>query len=235
MRQNIASSLLVLAVAVVFLGANQTTTISPPKGMVYVPAGSFIMGSDVGDADEAPRQTASTGAFYIDKYEVSNAQFKEFDPTYSFREDRDNHPARVTWEQADAYAQWAGKRLPTETEWEKAARGTDGRVFPWGNTFDNSFVSWDDSYARGSSIARPESSYGCIDMAGGAWEWTASWYKPYKGNTTPCDAYGQTYKVIRGGSSFNDKAMMRTTHRYYVPPKMTGGYYTGFRCVKDAM
>ena len=234
MKQRILRSLAVFAAAVLFLGADRSSTPSPPEGMVYVPAGPFIMGSEVGDSDEAPRQTASTDAFFIDKYELSNEEFKKFDSKYSFRKGREKHAAKVTWEQADAYAEWAGKRLPTETEWEKAARGTDGRMFPWGNTFDTSFVIWDESYPPGNSIARPESPYGCIDMAGGAWEWTASWYKPYKGNTIPCDAYGETYKVIRGGASFNDKAMMRTTHRYYVLPNMTGGYYTGFRCVKDA-
>lgn len=205
----------------------------PPEGMVYVPAGPFIMGSEVGDADEGPRHLATTSAYFIDKYEVGNAEFKKFDPTYEFEEGRENHAARVTWEQAAAYAEWAGKRLPTEAEWEKAARGTDGRMYPWGDTYDHSFVAWDESDPRGGSIARPESPYGCVDIAGGAWEWTADWYQPYEGNEVPCEAYGEKYKVMRGGSSFNDHAMMRTTHRYYLPPNTTGNYYTGFRCVKD--
>lgn len=207
---------------------------TPPDGMVYVPAGPFIMGSDVGDADESPQHLATTKAFFIDQLEVGNAEFKKFDPKYEYEAGRENHAARVTWEQAAAYAEWAGKRLPTEAEWEKAARGLDGRLYPWGNTYDHSFVVWDESYPRGGAIAKPESPYGCIDIAGGAWEWTADWYQPYEGNAVACDGYGEKYKVIRGGSSFNGFAMMRTTHRYYLPPDSTGNYYTGFRCVKDA-
>jgi formylglycine-generating enzyme required for sulfatase activity len=104
----------------------------------------------------------------------------------------------------------------------KAARGTDGRLYPWGNTYDHTFVAWDQTYARGSAPADPESPYGCHDMAGGAWEWTADWYQPYPGNPIPCEAYGEKYKVMRGGASFNDYAHMRTTHRYYLPTNTTG-------------
>ncbi|MDQ1257007.1 MAG: gamma-glutamyl hercynylcysteine S-oxide synthase [Candidatus Hydrogenedentes bacterium] len=205
-----------------------------PEGMVYVPAGPFIMGSNVGDTDETPKHTDSTGAFFIDTFEVSNADFKRFDPAFTFAEGRGDYPAEVTWHQAEAYAKWAGKRLPTEREWEKAARGTDGRTFPWGESHDATFYNWDETYPRGGSAARPASPYGCIDMAGGVWEWTEDWYKPYEGNDTPCGAYGERHKVIRGGATFNDVAMMRTTHRYYLLPDTTGGYHVGFRCVKDA-
>jgi len=227
-------SLLLGLLSVVTVGmSGESKHPAPPPGMVYVPAGPFIMGSDVGDADESPRHIETTGAFFIDVQEVSNADYKTFDPSYTFQKGREMNAAEVTWEQAAAYASSVGKRLPTEAEWEKAARGTDGRLYPWGNSFDNSFIIWDKSHPRDSAPARPRSPYGCADMAGGAWEWTASWYKPYAGNTVPCEAYGEKYRVIRGGSSFNDKAMMRTSHRYYLPPNTTGHYYTGFRCVKD--
>ncbi len=206
----------------------------PPEGMVYVPAGEFVFGSNVGDADEGPRQTARTGAFFIDKYEVTNGEFAEFDPDFEFRDGFEDRAASVTWEQANAYAEWAGKRLPTEQEWEKAARGTDGRTYPWGEIFDPSFVRWTESDPVDSAPARPASPYGAYDMAGGAWEWTADWYQPYPGNKVPSIAYGEKYKVLRGGSSFNDRAFMRTTHRMYLDPATTGGYYTGFRCVIDA-
>ena len=213
--------------------AEETPEPTPPEGMVYVPAGDFIMGSNDGDTDESPKHTAATTAYFIDKYEVSNGEFKKFDAKHAFKEGFENHAAKVTWEQADAYARWAGKRLPAEAEWEKAARGTDGRSFPWGETYSAGFIAWDEDDARGQTIARPESPYGCIDIAGSAWEWTADWYKPYAGNETPCEAYGEKYKVMRGGASFNGRAMIRTTHRYYLPTNTTGGYYTGFRCVKD--
>ncbi len=221
------------ALLVLCAAAPVTQTPEPPEGMLYVPAGPFIMGSEYGDADESPRHTAVTGAFLVDRYEVSNADFKKHDPTFRFPDGRDDFPAVVTWNQADAYARGTGKRLPTEMEWEKAARGTDGRTFPWGETHNPSFYNWDETYARGGSAARPESPYGCIDMAGGVWEWTADWYKPYAGNRVPCEVYGEKHKVLRGGGSFNDIAMMRTTHRYYLPPNTTGHYRVGFRCVKD--
>ncbi len=204
-----------------------------PEGMVYVPAGPFIMGSDFGDPDESPQHVATTGAFFIDVYEVSHADFKKFDPGYTYPEGKENFPAVVTWEQADAYAKWAGKRLPTEAEWEKAARGIDGRRYPWGDTYDPTFIAYDRSIGRGETIANPASPYGCYDMAGSAYEWTSSWYQPYEGNPVSCDEYGKKNKVMRGGSNFNDLAMMRTTHRYYLPPNTTGNYNSGFRCAKD--
>ena len=230
--------IILLVVVAVSMGAAPTTSEepagpTPPPGMVYVPAGSFIMGNDVGDTDESPQHMAETKAFFIDKYEISNEEFKSFDPTFEYGEGRDHHTAVVTWQQAAAYAKWAGKRLPTEAEWEKAARGTDGRIFPWGNTYDHSYVAFDKSYPIAAAPAKPESPYGCIDMAGGAWEWTSNWYQPYPGNDVPCDAYGEKYKVVRGGAVFSGDAMKRTTHRYYIAPDTTGHYYIGFRCVKD--
>lgn len=203
-----------------------------PRNMVYVPSGGFIMGSDVGDTDESPKHQATTVSFLIDKYEVSNAEFREVFPEFQFEPGRENHAAVVTWEQANAYAAKVGKRLPTEAEWEKAARGTDGRTFPWGEIYDPSFVNWDDTYPRGGSAARAESPYGCIDMAGGVWEWTDEWYKPYPGNNESKEQYGEMYRVIRGGGSYNDVALMRTTQRYYLPPNTTGKLRVGFRCVK---
>lgn len=205
----------------------------PPKGMVYVPAGTFIMGSEIGDPDERPKHIASTKAFFIDRYEISNAEFAQFDPTFRFPEDKKSNAAVVTWSQADAYAKWAGKRLPTEKEWEKAARGTDGRMFPWGDTYDSTYVVWDQKSTRGTAIAKPESPYGCYDMAGGVWEWTNDWYQPYPGNQTPMEEYGETYKVMRGGSNFNNQSFLRTTQRYYLLPEDIRAYPVGFRCAKD--
>jgi len=213
--------------------ANEPKLPVPPKGMVYVPDGNFIMGSKYGDHDEKPKHISYTDAFFIDKYEVSNAEFLNFDSHFKFPKDQENSPAIVTWGQANNYAKWFGKRLPTEKEWEKAARGIDGRIFPWGNTFDNSYVVWDRKYSRGSAIAKPESPYGCIDMAGSVWEWTSDWYKPYPGNKTPMEQYGEKYKVMRGGSNFNNHSFVRTTQRYYLLPEKISKYFVGFRCVKD--
>ena len=205
----------------------------PPEGMVYVPAGDFIMGSVYGDPDERPKQIATTGAFFIDKYEVSYTEYAKFDPDFVIPEGKENRAVIVTWSQADAYAKWAGKRLPTEKEWEKAARGTDGRTFPWGETYDNTYVVWSRSSTRGGSIAKPESPYGCFDMAGSVWEWTSDWYKPYPGNTVAMEQYGEKYKVMRGGSNFNNHSFIRTSHRYYLLPEDLRAYPVGFRCVKE--
>ncbi|MGB5553734.1 MAG: SUMF1/EgtB/PvdO family nonheme iron enzyme [Flavobacteriaceae bacterium] len=207
----------------------------PPSGMVYVPAGDFIMGRDYGDPDEKPKHIARTEAFFIDRYEISNTEFAQFDPNFKFPEEKKGNAAIVTWSQANAYASWAGKRLPTEKEWEKAARGIDGRTFPWGDTYDNTYVVWDQNSTRGTAIAKPESPYGCFDMAGGVWEWTADWYQPYPGNTTPMEQYGEKYKVMRGGSNFNNHSFIRTSHRYYVSPEDIRAYPVGFRCVKDML
>ncbi len=204
------------------------------RDMVYVPAGPFVMGSNVGDADESPQRQATTGAYFIDRHEITNEEFKKFKSDFKFKSGREKFPAEVNWFLASEYASWSGKRLPTEAEWEKAARGTDGRLFPWGNTFDYSFVNWDENDPPASAPARPASPYGCYDMAGSVWEWTADWYLPYPGNSIPSEAYGEKYKVIRGGAGFNDIAMLMASHRYYLDPHTRGNHRVGFRCVKDS-
>lgn len=225
------ATLLTLLVATTAHTAEPNAT--PPEDMAHVSAGEFIMGSEVGDADETPKHLATTGAYFIDIYEVSNTAFKEFDPSHTWRKGRDNHPAIVTWQQATAYAKSIGKRLPSETEWEKAARGIDGRMFPWGNTYDPTFIQFDGSKGIGETIAKPKSPYGCEDMAGSAMEWTSSWYQPYKDNPIPAEQYGEKYKVLKGGTTFNDSAHMRCAHRFYLPIDNSNNYLTGFRCVKD--
>ena len=221
----------ILLIGVLFKSYAQPT---PPKGMVYVPAGEFIMGSKYGDPDERPLQIASTGAFFIDQYELSNLEFSQFDPNFKYPKEKAQNAAVVNWYQATNYAKWAGKRLPTEKEWEKAARGTDGRTFPWGETYDNTYVVWDQTQSRDGSIAKPQSPYGCYDMAGSVWEWTNDWYKPYEGNNLPMEQYGEKYKVMRGGSNFNNHSFIRTSQRYYLLPDKISRYPVGIRCVKDA-
>lgn len=217
----------------IYLGQVNSEITNPPEGMVFVPEGNFIMGSIYGDPDERPQHISTTQAFYIDKYEVSNLEYSQFDKEFTYPEGKENSPAIVNWYKAASYAKWKGKRLPTEKEWEKAARGTDGRIFPWGNTFNETYVAWDRLDPRGSAVAKPESPYGCIDMAGSVWEWTSDWYKPYPGNDTPMEQYGETYKVMRGGSNFNNYSFNRTSQRYYLLPDNISKYFVGFRCVKD--
>ena len=171
--------------------------------MVLVPAGPFLMGSLEGDPDERPPRRVTLHAFYIDKYEVTHGQYAAFVAATGRKPPVDwpggkpppslaKHPVvNVTWSDAEAYARWAGKRLPTEAEWEKAARGADGRLFPWGD--DAARKSASGAPAQGSKHPEgktfPVGSFpddtapcGAKDMAGNVWEWTADWYAAYPGN-----------------------------------------------------
>jgi formylglycine-generating enzyme required for sulfatase activity len=230
-----------------------------PNEMILIPAGEFIMGTDNRLPDEGPQHRVTLPAFYIDKYEVTNLQYKKFNdetrgrsPRHwrnrTFPEGKADHPVvYVTWEDANAYCQWAGKRLPSDEEWEKAARGTDGRDFPWGDTFDtakaNSPVRWQEIGAFGDTtpvgaFEAGVSPYGVYDMSGNVWEWTASWYKAYPGNTTPSESYGERYKTLKGGSWFDCSfykcgISAPVFNRAFFARKVKNDSF-GFRCAKDA-
>lgn len=216
-------------------------------GMVYVPGGEFIFGSDEGKEDESPQQVVEIDSFNIDKHPVTCAEYKEFidatgHPTPrdwengEIPEGREDHPVIwVSWEDATAYCEWAGKRLPTEMEWEKAARGTEGNIYPWGNAFDTSLCNSQESDIQGTTpVDRyPEgaSPYGALDMAGNVWEWTADWYDAYRGSVYELDRYGTTYRVLRGGSWYDGANAVRTTSRNSAKPGFSFSTI-GFRCVK---
>lgn len=169
--------------------------------MVLVPGGPFLTGSDDPEADEAvgPLREASVPSFYIDETEVTNAEVKAVDPGYEFPEGREHHPATgLTRAEAAAILSKMGKRLPTALEWEKAARGTDGRSFPWG--FENregvahvgdvtQGCRLESGLAPVGSYPEGASPYGCLDMVGNAWEWVSD------------DAPGKPVRhLIRGGA-----------------------------------
>lgn len=217
------------------------------EGMVYVPAGEFIMGSEIGDIDESPQRKVYVDAFYIDRFEVTNAQYAKFKKGYKYNEEiidetvlreewmQDDSPVvNISWYEAMEYCKWAGKQLPTEAEWEKASRGIDGRKYPWGEKHDMSFAE-PDGIVKTAAWRAGKSPYGVYWMAGGAWEWTADWYHPYPGNRVDSPSYGEKYKVIRGAFRFADPSMQRCAHRYYLDPDMKqSGYPVGFRCVISA-
>ncbi len=226
--------------------------------MSLIPAGEFILGNDNIDLskipdqlrkmkkwgeDQKPEQKMSLPAFYIDRYEVANEQFLKFKKQYSFPIGQEKLPAvNLNWHDAKAYCGSLGKRLPTEFEWEKAARGPRGLLFPWGGKFDpkkaNTGFSKLSSATVGGAFPEDVSYYKVYDMAGNVSEWTSSWYNPYKGSQYKSPNFGETQKVSRGGS-FQDmghyelEIFSSTTFRYYNGPDEWAGD-TGFRCAKSA-
>ncbi len=225
---------------------------SAPKDMVLIPSGEFTMGSNDWWPKSGPEHKKSLSAFYIDKYEVTNKKYKTFVDSAGYKppdhwegnkipDGRENHPVvYVNWFDAEAYCKWTGKRLPTEAEWEKAARGTDKRAFPWGDKFSRDKANTpqygkEDTMPVGSFEAG-KSPYGIYDMAGNVWEWTADWFKPYPGNTHPDENYGEIYRVVRGGSWY-DCTYYRcgisapTYNRIFFNPSTRNNNF-GFRCAK---
>jgi formylglycine-generating enzyme required for sulfatase activity len=221
--------------------------------MIEIPAGSFTMGSDQGDAEDSPAQEVELPAYEIDKFEVTNADFKVFTDqtgyvTYAEQQGlsnwrtewgmgKDNHPAvMVTWDDAQAYCEWLGKRLPTEAEWEKAARGEDGRSFPWGNDWDPNKANVKERGLRGTasvgSFGDGASPYGVEDTTGNVWEWTADWYQAYPGNTAEDPYYGEQFRVTRGGGWFDEEPQSTTFNRNAADPGKTANDDLGFRCVR---
>jgi len=231
-----------------------------PNEMALIPAGEFIMGTDNRLPDEGPQHTVYADAFYIDKFEVTNLQYKQFiDATghkspknfvnRTYPEGKVDHPVTfVNWYDATDYCAWAGKRLPTDQEWEKAARGTDGRAYPWGDTFDirkaNMPQRWVTLKQEGDTtpvgaFKGGVSVYGLYDMSGNVWEWTSSWYLPYPGNTRMTENYGEKYKTLKGGSwwdcSFYKCGLSAPAYNRSFFMRTTKNKSFGFRCAKDAL
>jgi serine/threonine-protein kinase len=239
-----------------------STMISPKDSMVmiYVPEGEFTMGSDYGEANSQPVHLVYLDAFWIDRTEVTNGMYALCvadgscqPPTTSSSIDRsnyygnpefDNYPViYVDWNMAEAYCQWAGRGLPTEAEWEKAARGTDGRTYPWGNDApDANLLNFElnlgDTTAVGNYPAGA-SSYGALDMAGNVWELVADWYQSDyytilgKNAVNPQGPQVGKYRVMRGGAwgifAFGVTSTVRVR---YLPS--SSNYDVGFRCARDA-
>jgi formylglycine-generating enzyme required for sulfatase activity len=228
--------------------------------MVYVPGGEFMMGRNIedgGDAYEHPAHPVTVRAFFIDANEVSSAEYKKFLDVNPLRAAPSgwvnrNYPSGsarkpvtgVDWESANAYASWSQKRLPSEEEWEFAARGPDGRLFPWGKEWKIRMANTGkpeagaDDGAKGmmpvGSYQDGKSPYGAYDMIGNAWEWTASGEEACShGPKSALDS--PELKVIRGGSwaSRNEQATATFRRCYGVTGEPRGYSYTGFRLVQD--
>jgi sulfatase modifying factor 1 len=222
--------------------------------MATIPAGAFIMGYDQGLDDEKPPHEVDLPEYQIDIFELTNAQFATFVEATGYQTEaeqagsgrtwrdewgdgEDNHPVvRVSWNDASAYCQWVGKRLPTEAEWEKAARGPEDFLYPWGNTYEPGKANGRDSGLRSTvtvgSYGDGVSGYGVFDMAGNVREWTADpGYFPYPGNNIPSPYYGDELRVLRGGGWFDDPADLRSTRRNPTSPT-AANWDIGFRCAK---
>ncbi|OGS18446.1 MAG: hypothetical protein A3J83_07695 [Elusimicrobia bacterium RIFOXYA2_FULL_40_6] len=217
-------------------------------GMIYISSGEFLMGTEDGFDYETPKRKVFLPAFFIDKYEVTNSQFKRFvDSTLrtppahwkggSFPKGEENYPvSSIAYYDALAYAKWAGKRLPTEEEWEKAARGSDARIYPWGNDWEKKYANVRPMLGFGKpkpvgSCPEGASKDGVCDLCGNVWEWTTSWFQPYPGNTKPDPNYGEKFKVIRGGSYRQSEVIAQTVRRDFLDPNALR-IDVGFRCVK---
>jgi len=242
--------------------------------MVTVPAGDFLMGTDMARADpqNRPQHRVSLPAYAIDKYLVTNAQYARFVAATGHRpplhwkdgkipQGEAKFPVTmVSWFDASEYAKWAGKRLPTEAEWEKAARGTDGRRWPWGNEMEPARLN---TYYNVGSVtevtryAEGVSPYGAFDMAGNVNQWTADDFLPYAGSSAPEELFqGKVaragseqdkalkvvdlqpvegrYKVLRGGSWKGDPFSTSSYHRTYAWPNYASDFF-GFRCVRGGV
>jgi len=250
-----------------------------PEGMVLIPSGEFTIGTNQIDeenhalalglnkpwfADESPERRIDTPDYYIDRFEVTNLQYFIFcqatdhkPPRYwkgqKFPEGQDLLPVtEVNYFDANAYAKWADKRLPNELEWEKAARGRAGFIYPWGDDFlpDVANLSLSPRAKAGQglkpvgSFPRGASPYGVHDMAGNAWEWVWEYYQPYPGNTFKSPDYEKKHIVVRGLSymgvgHFNKKDFLkvislkaRASYREHLNP-LARKTDVGFRCAKD--
>lgn len=226
------------------------TPVAVPEGMVMVPAGRFTMGFDGSDEQiEKPEHVETMSAFFIDKTEVTVGDYYKFIKAKNhrppddwsqdwkkgtFRSGEDRKPvAGVSWFDAKEYAEWAGKRLPTEKEWEYAARGTDKRLYPWGNDFDAARANVADSQKSGpvavGGYPGGKSPFGALDMAGNVAEWTDSDSFRYPGS----QATPRPGKIVRGGSFRASKIYAMTTTRTVLLGDRTLPD-VGFRCAKSA-
>jgi formylglycine-generating enzyme required for sulfatase activity len=226
--------------------------------MRLVAAGEFTMVSEDGDADEKPVHQVYLDSYYMDTYEVTNALYKacvDIDGctrpsqsrsythgTYYGNSLYNDYPViYVSWNQAKTYCEWRNARLPSEAEWEKAARGTDDRTYPWGKGLDREKANYSgdkagDTTKVGSYVAGV-SPYGLYDMAGNVWEWVADWYdlSYYKNSpmSNPVGPSSGAPRALRGGGWFSDEPMLRSANRFQGDPSGANVSF-GFRCARSA-
>ena len=231
--------------------------ISSQDGMtlLYIPEGSFQMGSKDGSIDdEKPAHTVYLDAFWIDQTDVTNAMYArcvsagtckppKLSTSITRKSYYDNaqyadYPViYIDWTQADAYCKWAGRSLPSEAQWEKAARGADGRTYPWGEGIDKTKANYGENVGdttKVNSYLDGASPYGALDMAGNVGQWLADWYdSTYYQNSPQNNPTGPTSgssRVVRGGSWFTSVDSARSARRDGEDPSYSDNYLVGFRC-----
>lgn len=212
--------------------------------MVKVPAGTFFMGmNQMKSEDNRPEHEIWLDSFLIDIYEVTNKQYRGCVAAGVCNEPEDlrffadehfaDHPVvYITWYDASDYCQWQKKRLPTEAEWEKAARGDKGNLYPWGNRLYLDKLNANNQYLGTTPVGNfpaGASPYGAFDMAGNVWEWVEDWYEAYPGSNFQSDLFGHKYKVVRGGSWNHPAEDARSTQRDMAHPERAIRV-VGFRC-----
>jgi formylglycine-generating enzyme required for sulfatase activity len=226
--------------------------------MALVPEGKFTMGSTDNFSNENPTHLVNLTSFYIDKYEVTNRNYNlcvqkgeclppkkrgsKTHESYFGNPEFDYYPViYVTWDMARTYCQWRGARLPSEAEWEKAARGADGRMYPWGDTIRNTESNYNGLMGDLAVVGTYNSGvspYGLFDMAGNAQEWVSDWYQEnyysslFGDVKNPQGPLTGAERVIRGGSWDAGKNFIRTTYRFKSLPSVSF-YNISFRCAKD--
>jgi len=236
--------------------------------MTFIPEGQFLMGSnDIHPPNRRPAHRVYLKAFYIDTWEVTNDDMVKFlnsqgnpeglyikigpenfiqkkQGKYFVIPNKEKYPANfVSWYGANAYCEWLGKSLPTEAQWEKAARGTDGRRYPWGSAPPSSrylnfisFTNWQSVLKPVGSYEAGKSPYGVYDMAGNVWEWCSDWYNPSyyidSPHKNPTGPEKGLHKVLRGGLFGENPLYVETSYRNHNKPELQG-LYTGFRCAYE--
>lgn len=224
--------------------------------MAFIPAGEFAMGSDRGQDDEQPVHRVSVKAFYLDAQEVTVSRYAQFlgsqraDPPFKWNEatsgSHENKPVvGVNWYDARDYCRWVGRRLPTEAEWELAARGTEGRMYPWGDVHPTrghanaGHTKWHgyDTLTNVGQFELGRTPEGVYDLAGNVWEWVADWYDAtyyqFSPRDNPAGPSRGPLRALRGGAWNNDAKSIRSANRAgYAPDARRND--AGFRCAKDA-